>query len=89
MNRDDGHPQTSSLPFTLSVVYQHHLVWKDNYEIIKKFKRQLAHDFLFLFTRAHTRIYLLNKKPYHQWGIVDADRAHVIDLYCELCAQSI
>jgi hypothetical protein len=85
---DDGHPHTSSPLFTLSVVYQHHLVWKDNYEIIKKFKRQLAHDFPFPFhEELHTREFILNKNPYHQWGIVDTDRAHVIDLYCELCAQ--
>jgi Protein of unknown function (DUF3800) len=85
---DDGHQPTSSPLFTLSVVYQHHLVWKDNYETVKKFKRQLAIDFPFPFhEELHTREFILNKKPYNQWNIADGDRAHVIDLYCELCAQ--
>jgi hypothetical protein len=85
---DDGHPHTSSPLFTLSVAYQHHLAWKDNYETVKKFKRQLAHDFPFPFHQElHTREFILNKKPYNQSNIADADRAHVIDLYCELCAQ--
>lgn len=85
---DDGYPNTSSPLFTLSVVYQHHLVWKENYETVKKFKQQLAHDFPFPFhEELHSREFILNKKPYHQWNIADADRAHVIDLYCELCAQ--
>lgn len=85
---DDGFAATSSPLFTLSVVYQHHLVWKDNYEIVKKFKRQLANDFPFPFhEELHTREFILNKKPYHHWNIADSDRAHVLDLYCELCAQ--
>src|SRR6478735_747598 len=85
---DDGHPTTSSPLFILSVVYQHHLVWKDNYEVIRKFKRQLANDYPFPFhEELHTRQFILNKHPYHQWGIGNADRVRVIDLYCEVCAQ--
>jgi len=86
---DDGHPVTSSPLFILSVVYQHHLVWKENYEVVKKFKRQLANDFPFPFhEELHTREFVLNKRPYNRWGIRDADRIHVIDLYCELCGRS-
>lgn len=85
---DDGYPQTSSPLFVLSAVYQHHLVWKENYERIKAFKRQLAHDFPFPFhEELHTREFLLNKNPYFHWAIPEADRAHILDLYCQLCAQ--
>jgi hypothetical protein len=85
---DDGYPTTSSPLFVLSVLYQHHLVWKDNYEVIRKFKRQLANDFPFPFDEElHTRQFILNKYPYHKWRIGNADRIRVIDLYCELCAQ--
>lgn len=83
---DDGHPKTSSPFFVLSVVYQHHLVWKENYERVKEFKRQIAKDFPFP-EELHTREFLLNKNPYFGWAIEDADRLDVIDLYCQLSAQ--
>jgi len=85
---DDGYPKTSSPFFVLSVVYQHHLVWKENYERVKEFKRQIAKDFPFPFhEELHTREFLLNKNPYFFWAISDAERVNVIDLYCQLCAQ--
>lgn len=86
---DDGSPPHTSSPlFVLTTVYQHHLVWKENYERVKAFKRQLAQDFPFPFhEEMHTREFLLSKNPYHHWNISDADRAHIIDLYCQLCAQ--
>ena len=85
---DDGFPQTSSPLFVLTAVYQHHLVWKENYERIKAFKKQLAGDFPFPFhEELHAREFILNKNPYFNWNISDEDRAHIIDLYCQLCAQ--
>lgn len=85
---DDGYPETSSPLFVLTAVYQHHLVWKENYERVKAFKRQLASDFTFPFhEELHTREFILNKNPYHNWNIPAADRAHIVDLYCQLCAQ--
>jgi hypothetical protein len=51
-------------------------------------KRQLANDFPFPFhEELHTREFIFKKKPYHDWGISDVDRAHIVDLYCQLCAQ--
>ena len=85
---DDGFPATSSRLFVLSVVYQHHLVWRQNFEIAKAFKRQLAKDFPFPFhEELHTREFLLNKNPYFNWRISEQDRVRVIELYCQLCAQ--
>jgi hypothetical protein len=85
---DDGFPITSSPLFVLTALYQHHLNWKENYERIKAFKRQLARDFPFPFhEELHTREFVLNKAPYHVWGISEEDRAHIIDLYCQLTAQ--
>jgi hypothetical protein len=85
---DDGFPSTSSPLFVLTALYQHHLSWKENYERVKAFKKQLAHDFAFPFNEElHTREFILNKAPYHLWGISEADRAHIIDLYCQLTAQ--
>jgi hypothetical protein len=37
---DDGFPQTSSQLFVLTAVYQHHLVWKENYERVKAAARE-------------------------------------------------
>lgn len=85
---DDGFPSTSSPLFVLTALYQHHLNWKENYERVKAFKRQLAHDFPFPFhEELHTREFILNKAPYHRWIISEPDRAHIIDLYCQLTAQ--
>ena len=85
---DDGFPNTSSPLFVLSALYQHHLNWKDNYERVKAFKRQLARDYSFPFhEELHTREFILNKAPYHLWGLSEADRAHIIDLYCQIAAQ--
>ncbi len=85
---DDGFPVTSSPLFVLSAVYQHDLVWKQNFEVVKAFKRQLAKDFPFPFhEELHTREFLLNKNPYFNWDISEQDRVQVIKLYCHLCAQ--
>src|SRR5438128_5823649 len=85
---DDGFPITSSPLFVLTALYQHHLNWKENYERVKAFKRQLAHDFPFPFhEELHTRQFILNKAPYHLWQISENDRAHIVDLYCQLTAQ--
>jgi len=85
---DDGFPITSSPLFVLTALYQHHLNWKENYERTKAFKRQLARDFPFPFhEELHTREFILNKAPYHASGISEEDRAHIIDLYCQLTAQ--
>jgi hypothetical protein len=85
---DDGFPITSSPLFVLTALYQHHLNWKENYERAKAFKQQLARDFPFPFHKElHTREFILNKAPYHLWKISEKDRAHIIDLYCQLTAQ--
>jgi hypothetical protein len=85
---DDGFPITSSPLFVLTALYQHHLNWKENYERAKAFKRQLAHDFPFPFhEELHTRQFILNKAPYHLWQFSEKDRAHIVDLYCQLTAQ--
>jgi hypothetical protein len=85
---DDGFPNTSSPLFVLSALYQHHLNWKENYERVKAFKKQLAHDFPFPFhEELHTREFILNKAPYHLWSILEKDRLHITDLYCQLAAQ--
>ena len=85
---DDGFPETSSPLFVLTALYQHHLNWKENYERVKAFKKQLAHDFPFPFhEELHTREFILNKAPYHLWRIPDGDRARIIDLYCQIAAQ--
>lgn len=85
---DDGYPNTSSPLFVLTALYQHHLNWKENYDRVKAFKKQLAYDFPFPFhEELHTREFILNKAPYHLWKISETDRAHIVDLYCQLAAQ--
>jgi hypothetical protein len=85
---DDGYPQYSSPLFVLSAVYLFHGDWKACFQKIQLFRRQLHIDFKFPTTREiHTREFLLNKKPYRQLNLSDADRIHIVELWCELLAN--
>ena len=62
---DDGYPKYSSPIFILTAVYTHYLDWKQAYEHIQNFRRQLKKDFNFpVKTELHTKYFLLNKNPY-------------------------
>jgi hypothetical protein len=85
---DDGFPAWSSPLFSLAAVYSPAADWRENFDNIATFKRQLAKDFNFPFqTELHTHELLLNKKPYRKLALDAASRVAIVTRYCQLAAQ--
>jgi hypothetical protein len=85
---DDGFPAFASPLFVLSAVYCPALDWRENFDIIVGFKRQLAKEFKFpVGLEIHTRELLLNKKPYAPLRLSGAQRAEIVCRFCQVAAQ--
>jgi len=85
---DDGYPKYSSSLFVLSAIYLHYLNWKDVFENISEFRKQLKKDFnLPIKMEFHTKYFILNKNPYRKLQISDDDRLLIIELFCELISN--
>ncbi|MEA3296014.1 MAG: DUF3800 domain-containing protein [Patescibacteria group bacterium] len=85
---DDGYPKCSSPLFVLSAIYLHYLNWKDVFENISEFRKQLKKDFnLPIKMEFHTKYFILNKNPYRKLQISDDDRLLIIELFCELISN--
>ncbi len=85
---DDGFPSYSSPLFALSASYLHYLNWKAVFEQILEFRRQLKREIgLPVKLEVHAKYFLLNKNPYRQFGIADADRIRVISAFCDLVSS--
>ena len=84
---DDGFPSYSSPLFVLTALYLHYLNWKATLEQIHDFRRRLRSAAgLPVRLEMHTRQFLLGKRPYRDLLIGEADRAQVIDTFCDLVA---
>ncbi|QBG48693.1 DUF3800 domain-containing protein [Verrucomicrobia bacterium S94] len=84
---DDGFPDYSSPLFVLSTVYTHFQNWKSNYEHVHSFRKQLHTDFAFpVKWEMHTKKFLLNKQPYRQLNLSDAERIEIMDLFYKMIA---
>ena len=85
---DDGYPNYSSPLFCLSAVYMHYLNWKENYEAVLDFRRNLKTDFgLPINIEMHTKNFLLDKNPYRDFGFSTDDRKQIVSLYCQLISR--
>ena len=85
---DDGFPVYASPLFVLSAVYCPALDWRENFDIIARFKRQLAKDFNLPFNlEIHSRELLLNKNPYAPLRLATAERMEIVIRFCQLAAQ--
>lgn len=85
---DDGYPRYSSPLFVLSAVYCPASDWRENFDHLAQFRRQLAKDFNMPFkTEFHTHELLLNKRPYRELGLSDGDRMAIVERHCQLVAQ--
>lgn len=85
---DDGFPLYSSPLFVLTAVYLHHLNWKECYQAIYDFRKDLKQSFDFpVKLEMHSRYFLLNKKPYRNLSISEQDRLKIFELYCEMIAS--
>lgn len=84
---DDGFPRYASELFVLTSVYMHYQTWKDNYNKIVQFRRELkAHTGINMRTEFHTRKFILNKKPYRELGLGDELRVDVLKKICAMIA---
>jgi hypothetical protein len=84
---DDGFPKYSSPLFCLTAIYMHYLSWKDNYETILNFRRNLKSDFNFpVKVELHTKHFLLDKNPYRELNYSNEDKKQIISLFCQLIA---
>lgn len=84
---DDGFPEYSSPLFVLTSLYIHYQDWKDGYDAIVKFRRQLHKDFgLPVKTELHTKKFILDKNPYNKFKLSIDDRLLIMDLFCDLIA---
>lgn len=85
---DDGYPKYSSPLFVLSAVYLHYSNWKDIFENIRNFRKQLKRDYnIPVKIEFHTRHFALNKNPYRSLQISDDDRLSILKLFCELISN--
>lgn len=83
---DDGLPGSSPV-FTLSALYMHHLLWRQNYERVKAFRQALKVRYgLPATVEIHSKELLLNKNPYRHFGIEDAHRVAIVQDCCDLLA---
>lgn len=63
---DDGYPSYSSQLFVMSAVYMEENHWKQNYEIIRKFRRFLKDKYDFpIKMEFHCRQLIQDKHPFH------------------------
>jgi hypothetical protein len=85
---DDGFPEYAAPLFVLSAIYGPAQDWKENFEIIAGFKRQLVKDCGLPFdVELHTRELILNKKPYAPLRLTGAQRLEIISRYCQMISQ--
>jgi hypothetical protein len=84
---DDGNPGSSPL-FALTVLYLHYWKWKDNYQAIYDFRKQLRIDFRIpLKQELHAKAFILNKSPYDNLNLSNSSRKVVLGLVCDLIAK--
>ncbi len=85
---DDGYPQFSSPLFCLTAVYMHYLSWKENYNAVINFRRELKTDFNFpMKMEMHTKQFLLDKNPYRDFNFSQNERKRILKLFCHFISR--
>jgi hypothetical protein len=85
---DDGYPKYSSKMFILTCVYIKHSDWKEIFENLLSFRRQLKEEYgLPVKYEMHTKQFLLNKKPYRQHEFPDETRIEIIEKFLKFLAN--
>lgn len=83
---DDGVPGTSPL-FVLTAFYCEANRWRENFINFREFRRTLKARYHFpMKVEMHTKHFILNKKPYYNWGISLQDRLQIVGEYCDRIA---
>lgn len=84
---DDGFPKYSSPLFVLASCYLATIEWRRTFERLIEFRRELKRQFaLPVKIELHARQFLLNKNPYRDLGLSDAQRIEVISQFCDFLA---
>lgn len=85
---DDGYPNYASHFFIFTVIYIHHLSWKESYQKIYSFRKEIKNDYgLPVNIEMHTKKFLLNKNPYRQYNFSNRDRLEVVSKFCKLISR--
>jgi hypothetical protein len=85
---DDGFPAYAAPMFVLSAIYGPAQDWKENFERIARFKRELVRECGLPFDmELHTRELILNKKPYSALRLSGPQRLEIITRYCQMVSR--
>jgi hypothetical protein len=79
---DDGYPKFSSELFVLTSVYMHYSKWKQNFEKVHQFRKQLKlSSGLKVNEEFHTKEFITDKDPYHGRFSPQARRQVLFDFF--------
>ena len=85
---DDGFPQRSSDLFVLTSVSMNTLDWKENYNLIADFRKQLKTDYgIPKKVELHTKNLIMNKKPYRFFGLEENQIKDILTLYAQIISD--
>jgi len=66
----------------------HYLSWKDNFEVISKFRKELKANFNFpIKLEMHTKHFLLDKSPYREFNFSHDDKKQIFTLFCQMISK--
>lgn len=79
---DDGLNTSSSDAFILTSIYMPSSEWKNNYDIIKEFRKELKRDYGFHSSQEmHTKHFLTDKDPYRDYCWSKDQRIEILKKY--------
>nr|PZN02414.1 MAG: hypothetical protein DIU66_09700 [Bacillota bacterium] len=85
---DDGYPKYSSELFVLTSVYMDESVWKDNYNIVKDFRKELKQKYKFpIKLEFHTKDFLTDKNPYRKYNWDPITKKNILTDYFNCIAK--
>jgi hypothetical protein len=76
---DDGYPNTSSPLFAFSMLYMDRHEWKENWERIRAFRRELKEKFgIPIGLEFHTKDFITDKNPFRQYNLSVIDKRRIL-----------
>lgn len=79
---DDGLNTSSSKAFILTSIYMPTSEWKNNYEFVKSFRKQLKEEYGFHTSQEmHTKHFLTDKDPYRNYNWTREQKIEIIKKY--------
>lgn len=82
---DDGPTVNSSSLFVLSSLYMPYISWKENFNRIREFRKELKNSYGFpIRLEFHTNAFLANKNPYYKFGWSEKERLEILKKFVGL-----